>query len=130
MSKGLSFGGFFWFLLCFFFVNYFAHSVTNVSFAIICHRVRDRLQTFWKTWASLGLSPWVVSNEDHTLAFRMGSPFTRQLLIKSGYSSLLWNSYLLEALHSHFTEASNGNQSPIFSRFLQLVVPCTQSTHL
>ena len=64
------------------------------------------LKDFWQTWASKGASPRVVSilKNSYNLPFKVKPPITRIPLVKSGYTNLLRNSYLQEALHSLFNK--------------------------
>ena len=80
----------------------FAPPVTNVHNVVPIPHVGARLSQCWRTWATLGSSPKVVSmlKEGYTLPFKMRPILTRSPIIISGYAHPLRNKALMEALHA------------------------------
>ena len=80
----------------------FAPSVESVPGVVETLPVGGRLQLFWRTWASRGLSPRVVSilKEGYALPFKIKPPLTRSPMIVSSYANPLRDFHLQEALHS------------------------------
>ena len=76
-------------------------SVTNVPLIVPNPPVGSRLHEFWEKWATLGISPKVISvlREGYTLPFQSRPYLTRKPTITSCYVDPQRNSYLLEALH-------------------------------
>ena len=79
----------------------YAQPVTCVPNVVSDPPVGARLQSFWKTWMSLGAGPKIIQilKEGYTLPFRTRPHLTRSPTVISCYVNPLRNSYLLEALH-------------------------------
>ena len=79
----------------------FVKNVTNVPTVVPNLPVRARLHKFWKNWATLGISPKVLTvlREGYTLPSQFQLNLTRSPAITSCYVNPHRNLYLLEALH-------------------------------
>ena len=79
----------------------YAQPVTCVPNVVSDPPVGARLQSFWKTWMSLGAGPKIIQilKEGYTLPFRTRPHLTRSPTVISCYVNPRRNSYLLEALH-------------------------------